>query len=432
MSRNICIALFVVAAFVFVSACGADSSEGTDAGGPAPSGDTDADTDSDTDTDSDSDTDTDADSDSDTDTDSDTDADSDADSDSDPVQDSDAGTDSGPDEGCTPMKVMLPPCDFKESDVAKEDREYLNDLATEYVCGLNGAPIDDDYFMYGWAPIKLFNQIIDNDIEDIEKMRWVFYVSGFFGGVWLTNGLHGTGETPDGGLDVDAGLPGNLGMLNGAGIARRAVTATEGTDAQLFTYNKAILLAFMIPELGIAWDFGYNRGYLLEIYLRPPKNITPPEDYVECEGPLWCEYSDQRIPVLATLKEVSDNLANKAGRWKDLRGGGPLNPMDGVTAAQSTANTMGMSVWGTVFNKNDMSEPDFYMGLLDVSASFLEVVQAAGLLSAKGYAEQDAEAGRAGALIQSGLGMWLASYMKAFGGPVGNKKIEPVPRIEPK
>lgn len=327
---------------------------------------------------------------------------------------------------CVPMHCDVPPFTFEESDVATANPAFLDALATEYACSRNGAQIDDAYFFYGWMPVKLFNQIIAGDIADIKVMRWALALSGYFGGAWLHNGLSGGTASGDG--DSSGGM--DFSLLNGTAIARAAAQAASGTDAALFAYNKESLLAFMIPNLGIAWDFGYNRGYLLEIYLRPPLSITPPAGYVTCTGLFWCEYRDQRIPILTTLKEVSENLKNKAGRWKELREGSPLNPLDGVEASQNAANAMGQTVWGTIFKKDDMADPVFYNRLLDVSASFLEVVQAAALLSAKGYAEQDAQAGRAGALIQSGLGPWLGAYMESF-GPSAAAGIQDLPKILP-
>ena len=145
-------------------------------------------------------------------------------------------------------------------------------------------------------------------------------------------------------------------------------------------------------------------GYLLEIYQKPPKSVTPPPLFVACKGPLWCDYKNQQVPALAKLKAVSAKIDKPSGRYKDLWS---------VKTSQSVAKLLGHTVWGT-FLKKDSIKQAFYGDLLDVSASFLEVVQAAGLLSAKGYADKDAVAGKAGALVQSGLTIWLGAYMGGF------------------
>lgn len=338
------------------------------------------------------------------------------------------------DQSCQKMRVDLPPYDFNGSDIARVDLDYLNDLATDYVCSKEGSPADADRFFYGWAPIKLFNEIIEGNDDDIEVMRWIFHVSGYFGGVWLHNGLNSE-EAQDAGLDTgddttNGGM--DFALLDGEKIARQAIAALEGPEEKLFEYNKNSLLAFLLPNLGIAWNFGYNRGYLLEIYLRPPKGIVPPPDYVSCTGSLWCDYGIERLPILASLKEVSSNIDTLGGRWKELREGSLLNPLDGIKAAQSSGHKMGQMVWGSFFDKSDMAKQEFYTDLLDVSASFLAVVQAAGLLSARGYGARNVEAARQGALIQSGLGYWLGAYMQSFsGGPSANASLQPLPTIVP-
>ncbi len=61
--------------------------------------------------------------------------------------------------------------------------------------------------------------------------------------------------------------------------ARKAAAAAAGTVGKLYEYNKKSLLAFIYPSLGIASNFGYNMGYLLEIYQKPPKQVTAPKQY---------------------------------------------------------------------------------------------------------------------------------------------------------
>jgi len=110
------------------------------------------------------------------------------------------------------------------------------------------------------------------------------------------------------------------------------------------------------------------------------------------------------VPVLAKLEPVAASLAEGQGRAKDLKA---------TAVSQRFAEALGRLVWRGFFKKDGMTA-GFYARLLEVSASFLEVVQAAGLLSAKGYIEEDVEAGRAGARVQSGLLMWLGAYMGGF------------------
>ncbi len=326
---------------------------------------------------------------------------------------------------CPPMKAKLPPYSFKDSAVATRDQGFLDALATAYACAqkAKGKPVDADYFFYSHAPITLFNRIIKGDTKEIKKMRWVFHVSGHFGAVWLRNGLNKGATPPDGGApppqpDAGPGPGSKLGDMTA--VAKQAADAAAGPPAKLYKYNKDSLLAFIYPGLGIASNFGYNKGYLLEIYNKPPKSVKAPKSFVFCSGVLWCDYAKQRVPVLKTLKQMSKAIEIKTGKYKDLVW---------AQTSQAVAEALGHMVWGSFMKKEGMSQK-FYDGLLDISAAFLEVVQAAGLLSAKGYAEQNLKAAKAGALVQSGLAMWLGAYMGGFsGGGAGGK---PLPQIVPK
>ncbi len=319
---------------------------------------------------------------------------------------------------CERMLAKLPEFPFELSTMAHPGREYLNQLATDYVCGLaEGEEIDNSYFFYGYAPVTAFNQIIAGERNRLGEMRWVFHVSGYFGGLWLHGALNPTQQSGD--------PPSGWSAINAVNLAKEATDAVQGSDDKLFEYNKSSLQGFIFPSLKIASDFGYNKGYLLEIYESPPAGLSKPPDYVACGQLLWCDYADKRVPSLSTVKYVSKKLSESGGRWEDLRDG--ILPA-GVESAQGTGDTMGRAVWGTFMQKDGLNQEN-YIQLLDVSASFLEVVQAAGLFSAKGYAEQDAEAGRTGALIQSGMAFWLASYMAAF--PLGQGAEPDLPIIVP-
>ena len=307
-------------------------------------------------------------------------------------------------------RASLPPHVFSNTDVAVKDQAYLDALAMEYACATlkAGKPLDDADFFYSWAPVTLFNRIISGKTTDIKKMRWVMHVSGYFGALWLNVGLGKTtlappsdaGYTPlpDGGTSSG----GSLGDM--VGESRKAAKAAAGTADEVYAFNKKSLLAFIYPTLGIASNFGYNKGYLLEIYEKPPKGLTAPTGFVKCSGTLWCDYLTSQVPALAKLKTVSAAIDAKKGRYNDFVG---------IKTSQGVAELLGRGVWGTFMNKDKVKQ-GFYTGLLDVSASFLEVVQATGLYSAKGYADKDAASGRTGALLQSGLTIWLGAYMGGF------------------
>lgn len=314
--------------------------------------------------------------------------------------------------GCARMTAVLPDFPFEESALAKNGQAYLNDLATGYACSLaEGEAIDDAYFFYSYAPLESFNRIVAGDTKNLPEMRWVLHLSGHFGGIWLQSGLNPDGEdSGENGEDGAGGGSGGGSMLDPERLATEAMTAIDGSDADLFAYNKKSLLANIFPDLGMAHNFGYNTGYLLEIYESPPASLEPPSDFIECDGLLWCDYATPRLTALSTLAATSGKLSSDGARWEELR--------EGVTTLQTGGESLGRSVWGGFMSKEGLTQ-DFYVQLLDVSGSFVEAVQATGLFAARGYAETDADAGRTSARMQSVLVYWLGSYMSAFGGGAG-------------
>jgi hypothetical protein len=62
-----------------------------------------------------------------------------------------------------------------------------------------------------------------------------------------------------------------------------------------------------------------------------------------------------------------------------------------------------------------------YQPLLDLSAGYLLVSEAAVLANATGFAEHDAASARCGDLVQTGLVIWSGSYFEglASGAPSG-------------
>ncbi len=306
------------------------------------------------------------------------------------------------------MRAELPEFPFVESALAKAGQTYLDELATAYVCSLGeGEAINDAYFFYSYAPLESFNRIVAGETKYLPEMRWVLHLSGHFGGIWLQSGLNPNGEEGDEGGESGSG---GGSMLDPERLATEAMAAVDGSDAELFAYNKKSLLANIVPDLGMAHNFGYNTGYLLEIYESPPASLEAPSDFIECEGLLWCDYATPRLTALSTLAATSGKLSSEGARWEELR--------EGVTTLQTGGESLGRSVWGGFMSKEGLTQ-DFYVQLLDVSGSFVEAVQATGLFAARGYAESDADAGRTSARMQSVLVYWLGSYMSAFGGRAG-------------
>jgi len=311
---------------------------------------------------------------------------------------------------CPTVEVTLPEYPYAETALTEVSMDFLNQLAVDYVCGLDAqdeaSGVD---FLLRYAPLRLFEDMQTQGPAELKKTMWILHISGYFGGIWLKAKLNEFNPS-DGDDDSESGHMGGEpaedgGLSEAVEIAQEAIDAAEGDDEALLAFNKTSLLGFLIPKFGIASNFGYNKGYLLQIYDNPPESLTSPEGFVACDGVLWCDYATQHMSCLPGLKGVSDALGSESAPYDEIG--------EKVRKSQDGAESMGRQVWGSFLDYSGMPQ-DFYEDLLDVSAAFLEVVQAAGLLSAKAVAEEDTEAGRQAAYLQSGIIIWLSAYMGSF------------------
>ena len=119
--------------------------------------------------------------------------------------------------------------------------------------------------------------------------------------------------------------------------------------------------------------FGYNLGYLLEIVEQPPEGVERVAGFVEDRGLLWAEYADARLPCLSTLRPVAERLDEASGTgdgaWAALA--------DRIASRRSEEFARGRTVWSTGLSVQGFDAAT-YRRLLDVSGSFLQVIQASG------------------------------------------------------
>ena len=154
---------------------------------------------------------------------------------------------------------------------------------------------------------------------------------------------------------------------------------------------------------GLADNFGYNQGYMLEILAAPPEGVEANSDYeIDCPDALFdCSYATSRLAVLEQLAGVQADVASGAGGYGELAS--ELLPL------QRAAIPHGRSVWSSGLSVQGFSQ-DSYDQLLDVSSSFLETVQATGLTMARAAVEGDAEQARIGSVANAAMIVWLDAY----------------------
>ena len=223
------------------------------------------------------------------------------------------------------------------------------------------------------------------------------HVSGYFGGVWLrAEILRGQPES----MLLQLGSePGREAFLATAERARTAVAAARGELSDALAYVET---AFP----GIVSGFGYNQGYLLQILEQPPAGLRAPSGFVVPLGPLWCDYGTSRLEPLRALRPVAERLANpRELGWRRLAAALPDK-----LAAEALR---GRQAWSSGLSVEGFSQ-SAYERLLDVSGSFLEIVQATALMAAHALAERDATWARRAALANACLAPWLGSYTQGL------------------
>jgi hypothetical protein len=154
---------------------------------------------------------------------------------------------------------------------------------------------------------------------------------------------------------------------------------------------------------GLVENFGYNQGYLLEILEAPPRGLqTPPGYHIESRGPLACSYETPRLEVLRSLSSVEEALAaGSSAIYAELAAK--------IAPVQEAGVAKGRGVWSSGLSVQGFT-PAEYEQLLDVSASYLEGVQATVLATVKAVAEGDAQMGRRAAIANAAMAAWLSAY----------------------
>ena len=265
-------------------------------------------------------------------------------------------------------------------------------------------------FLFGWAPVQVFDAVLEPHSLAIPPPGFLhlLFESGYWGGAWLRSVLRAA--QPDGMLSK-VGIAPDAASLEAAGAkARTALDAAAGDDAAALAHAEAHLGEHVA-------GFGYNLGYLLEIVELPPSSAPDREGYVREAGLLAAEYETEHLKSTAALRRVAERLDEpNLEAWSTLA--------DELAPARDAEVARGRQIWSTGLSAQGLSHED-YDQLLDVSASFLEVMQATALTTAHAVVERDAEAARRAALATAGIAPWLAAYGAGLMDPVRDDAPEP-------
>ncbi len=258
-------------------------------------------------------------------------------------------------------------------------------------------------FLLGWAPIQIFDAVLAPESLSVPPPGFLhlLFESGYWGGAWLRAVLRAA--QPDGMLSKIGVRPDAVALESAGAKARAALDAAAGTDEKALAHAEAHLAEHVA-------GFGYNLGYLLEIVEFPPDGAPDREGYVSEVGLLRAAYETERLTSTSALERVAEQLDEPAlENWSRLAGE--------ISAARDAEFARGRQVWSTGLSAQGLSEQD-YDQLLELSSSFLEVMQVTVLTTCQALVESDAEAARRAALATAGIAPWLAAYRAGLMDPV--------------
>jgi hypothetical protein len=299
------------------------------------------------------------------------------------------------------------------------DQGLIDQLAAEYTSSLGGAEPEMSRFLFGHVPVWVFDRIFAGDDVPVASLNWLLQLSGYFGGRWLRGEIEKA--QPDAMLNLVDITPAAEKFAATMDRAGKGIAASRADDGAVLDYAVWCMHdepsgVEGVPALqGLTDNFGYNKGYMLEILAAPPAGLTSgPEYQVSGVGLFDCTYASPRLAVLATLADVQSALVRAEGVYADIVR--ELKPI------QDLAEPRGRSVWSTGLSVQGFPQRE-YDQLLDVSSSFLETVQATALTMVKARVERDATLARRGAIANAGMIIWLAAYMDGLLHGAGAKVL---------
>ena len=247
---------------------------------------------------------------------------------------------------------------------------------------------------FTFVPARVIHRMLVADTGRIPAAGylWLMHVSGYYGGVWLRQSLRSLQ------LETMTALPGMR-------IARELFESTverarAGCEAAVHGDDAA--LAYVQERVReVVATFGYIRGSTLHGMTVQVWRGSPPSDLVVPGGLLWCGYRNPQLDVMSHLYDVSVRLEFSTDpRWRELAAWiGPL---------QQAETERGRSVWRA--QAPSLARLPGFGGLIEISASYLEYMQAAALLSVRALAERDGATARQAAVVSATALLGNQSY----------------------
>ncbi len=324
--------------------------------------------------------------------------DDDADDDATPVDDDTAAVDDDTasadddavdDDTGARAQVILPDYPFWPNNAYVIDLELLEDLATAY-CAAHPDDASAEDFFYGELALASFDWFYaDEGQPKLEALMGDFYISGFFGGLWLKQALNPAKDE----RRVDF-LRLTFQAMAGY-TAAQIETSEQATDGEVC----AAARRHVGPQVFI---YAYNLGYLEEILAHPPAGSPSLADLLVCQDGqlLDCDspemdwaFLDRYDAAIAKLRQPP------TGAWQELAA---LTENAEVFVAQ------GHAVWQRISLEH--LDPEGYRLLVRLSLNFLLASKVAALGHMTAWADTAPGDGRDSLLTDAGMITWAGSY----------------------
>lgn len=231
------------------------------------------------------------------------------------------------------------------------------------------------------------------------------YVSGYFGGIWLRDSLADRSS-----VSAARAAQEVVGMgLGDTVFASLAKLAAKQLDRARNAPGGELIDAAHASLPLLLTLYGYNLGYIQVAVENPPAGNPTTTSPISCDGFLACSGT---AVDLATLEQYAPALreiaAPPSDAWREVA--------DDVSRFGEGSVAAGRGVWEGILGGSAIAGAA-YQPLLDLSAGYLLVSEAAVLANAVAFAESDASAARCGALVQTGLVIWSGSYFEGLASP---------------
>lgn len=300
-----------------------------------------------------------------------------------------------------PATISIPAYPYAQGTSIVVDETALANDAGRFCRATRGRGTAVDFYL-GNLALDSVDRICDGAALPTEVLLGNLYVSGYFGGIWLRDSL---AESSAGAAARASGTVVGLG-LGDTVFSALAKLAAERLDS-VRTAPAAELVDAAHASLPLLLTlYGYNLGYIEVAVENPPPDRPEAASPISCDGFLACRGTAVELATLDRYAPALRKIATPpTAPWQEVA--------DGVARYGEGSVAAGRGVWEGILGGSSIAGAA-YQPLLDLSAGYLLVSEAAVLANATAFAESDATAARCGALVQTGLVIWSGSYFEGL------------------